>query len=349
MPDVMTFPYTAVHLTSQVNRIPNLYGLINDLGVFPSAGSISTIIEVRREEFTLSVLPARERGAPASVAERKRGDALFFEVPHFPHDDTIGPRDLQNMLMQTGNALVPRTLEVEMAKRLLQIRNKHSVTREWLRMSALKGLITDGSGAVIYDLFDAFGFAKVTIFFDLDNAGSDVDDKCRQLFESVVTNLRGETMDFIRVIVSPAFFQKLVGHPKVQKFWLNWQAAAQLANIGRTEKGGQFGRSFVYQQIEFVEYYGIAPVKNPATGALESKPFVVAGKGHAYPVGTMSTFATYDAPPEDIRFVNEPGQEIFISPKVLDHGQGVELHTQSNPLPICRRPEVLVEVDAAAA
>lgn len=345
--DVMTFPYTAVQLTAQVNRFPNLYGLINNLDIFPSAGSISTIIEVRREEYTLSVLPARDRGSPASVAERKRGDALFFEVPHFPHGDLIAPKDLQNMLQQVGNALVPRTLEIEMAKRLLQIRNKHAITREWLRMSALKGVITDGSGATIYDLFDAFGFTKVTIYFDLDNASSDIDDKCRQLFESIATNLRGEVMDHVRVIVSPTFFQKLVGHPKVQKFWLNWSAAAQLASIDRTKRGGQFGRSFVYQQIEFVEYYGLAPVKVGDT--LTSQPFVTAGKGHAYPVGTLSTFATYDAPPEDIRFVNQPGQEIFISPKVLDHGQGVELHTQSNPLPICKRPEVLVEVNAAAS
>lgn len=344
--DVMTFPYTAVQLTAQVNRIPNNYGLINALNVFPSSGSISTIIEVRREEFTLAVLPARERGAPASTAERKRGDALFFEVPHFPHDDMIGPRDLQNMLSQVGNALVPRRLEEEMAKRLFQIRSKHAITREWLRMSALKGLIVDGAGVTIYDLFDAFGFTKVIIYFDLANANADIAGACQKLFEQVATNLRGETMSHVRVIVSSDWFTKFVNHPMVNKFWLNWQGAAQMANLPRTAEGGQFGRSFVFQQIEFVEYYGLAPVKE--NGALISKPFVASGKGHAYPVGTLSTFGTYDAPPEDIRFVNEPGQEIFISPKVLDHGAGVELHTQSNPLPICRRPEVLVEVDSGA-
>ena len=344
--DAITFPYTAVQLTAQVNRFPNQYGLINALNVFPSAGSISTIIEVRREEFTLAVLPSRERGAPASAAERKRGDALFFEVPHFPHDDSISPRDLQNMLTQVGTTLVPRTMEEEMAKRLFQIRNKHAITREWLRMSALKGQITDGYGVTVYDLFDAFGFTKSVIYFDLSNANADIIGTCAALFQQIATNLRGETMTHVRVIVAADFFNSFVEHPKVNKYWLNWQAAAQLANIPRAANGGQFGRSFVFQNIEFMEYYGLAPVK--VNGALTSQPFVAAGKGHAYPVGTLSTFATYDAPPEDIRFVNEPGQEVFISPKVLDHGAGVELHTQSNPLPICKRPEVLVEVDAGA-
>lgn len=344
--DVMTFPYTAVQLTQQVNRIPNLFGLINDLNVFPSFGSISTIVEVRREEFTLSVLPAAERGGPASTAERKRGDALFFEVPHFPHDEFIGPRDLQNMLQQVGNALVPKTLEAETAKRLLQIRNKHAITREWLRMSALKGQIVDGHGALVYDLFDAFGFTKKTIYFNLASAGADIVGACQQLFQQIATNLKGEVMSFVRVIVDPGFFSAFVEHPKVNKYWLNWQAAAEAANLRRIEAGGQFGRRFVFQKIEFVEYYGYASVKE--SGALVSKPFVDAGKGHAYPVGTLSTFGTWDAPPEDIRFVNEPGLEIFISPKVLDHGQGVEFHTQSNPLPLCKRPEVLVEVSSAA-
>lgn len=340
------FPYNAVQLTEQVNRIPNMYGLINDLDIFPSFGSITTIVSIRREEYTLAVLPQRDRGAPATVGERKRGDTKFFEIPHFPHDDTIRPADLQNMLMQVGNTLVPKTLEVEVAKRLFQIRNKHAITREWLRMSALKGHIIDGESNVVYDLFDAFGFTKKIIYFDLSNASADIVGACQQLFQHIATNLRGEVMRFVRVIVDPTFFNKFVEHPKVNKYWLNWQAAAQMANLGREKKGGQFGRVFTFQNIEFQEYYGVAPVK--VDGALTSLPFVDAGKGHAYPVGTMSTFGTYDAPPDDIRFVNQPGQEIYISPEMLDHGQGVEMHTQSNPLPICKRPEVLVEVQAAA-
>jgi hypothetical protein len=338
--DITTFPYTAVQLTAQVNRFPNNYGLINDLDVFPSEGSISTIVEVRREEFSLSVLPARERGAPASLAERKRGDALFFEVPHFPHDDVIRPADLQNMLMQVGNTLQPKILDVEVAKRLKQIREKHAITREWLRMSALKGQIVDGDGTLLYDLFDAFGFTKVTVYFDLANANADI------VYQQIQTNLRGEVMSHIRVICDPTFFSKFVEHPKVNKYWVNWQNAGLMANLARKKEGGQFGRRFVFQQIELMDYYGVAPAKR--NGVTTSLPFVDPGKGHAYPVGTMSTFGTYDAPPEDIRFVNEPGQEIFISPKILDHGAGVEFHTQSNPLPLCKRPEVLVEVSSGA-
>lgn len=344
--DVMTFPYTAVQLTTQVNRIPNQFGLVNALNIFPSQGSISTIVEVRREEFTLSVLPAAERGAAGTAGKRKVGDALFFEIPHFPHADTVGPQDLQNMVQQVGNTLVPRPLEAEMAKRLFQIRNKHAITREWLRMSALKGLIVDGDGNTLYNLFDAFSFTKNTVYFNLASSTADIMGACEKLHSQIAFNLRGEVMSGVRVLVSPKFFNGFVEHPKVNKYWLNWQAASQIAQMSREKKGGQYGRSFTFQEIEFVEYKGYASVRN--AGVETSAPFIDDNKGHAYPVDTMSTFGTWDAPPNDIRFVNQPGQEVFISPKVLDHGAGVELMTQSNPLPLCKRPEVLVEVDAAA-
>lgn len=342
--DPLIFPYTAVQLTEQVNRIPNLYGLLNALNVFPSFGSISTLIEVRREGGIINVLPSRDRGGPASVARRKPGDGLYLEIPHFPHNDLITPQDLQNMQILVGTNLQLRTVESEMAQRLLAIRNKHAITREWLRMGALKGLITDGDGNTIYDLFDAFQITKKVIYFDLSNSNADIDESCRLLVQYISENLLGEVMNYVEVLVSPGFFGKFIGHSKVQKFWLNWDAAAKLANVERVSAGGQMGRVFDYQNIRWREYYGSAPMT--VAGVQSSVPFISDGYGHARPVGTMSTFRTYDAPANDVRYVNTPGQEVYISPEVLKHGEGVELKSQSNPLAICRRPEILVEVQA---
>ena len=43
----LTFPYTATDLTDQVNVIPNRYGLLNELNLFPTEGSTSTIVDKR--------------------------------------------------------------------------------------------------------------------------------------------------------------------------------------------------------------------------------------------------------------------------------------------------------------
>lgn len=340
--DPIVFPYTAIQLTEQVNRIPNLFGLLNALNVFPSQGITSTLIEIRRTDGVLNVLPARERGGPASVARRKIGDTLYLEVPHFPHDDFIVPQDLQNML---GANRQVRTLEVEMAERLLAIRNKHAITREWLRMGALRGEITDGDGNVLYNLFNAFDVNKKVIVFDLDDDNFDIDEACNELYQYMAGALRGEVMNGVEILVASDFFSKFRSHPKVIRWFLNQPAALRMIDQDRVQSGGQYGRVFEYGNLYWREYLGIAPLV--LAGVETSAPFVPTGKGYARPLGTLSTFRTYDAPANDMRYVNTPGREIYISPKVKDHGEGVELKSQSNPLAICRRPELLVEVQLA--
>lgn len=347
MADTMdiAFPFTALQLSTSVNRIPNNYGLLNALGLFPSEGSVSTIVEITIEDGTIRVLPAKERGASGTSNDRVAPKKLWVEVPHFPMQDLITPRDIQNVLVTDGRTRQPNTLDRELAKRLFTIRNKHSITLEWMRMGALKGLVTDGNADTLIDLYSFFGITKLTLDFLLGTAGTDIISLCDQLRQSIDTNLKGEVRTRIEVLVSSSFFNKLIQHPKVEKYWVNWQAAGQLANPSLIKAGGQYGRVFEFQQIVWREYYGTAPVATGGAGtALVSTPFVPVDYGYAYPSGTMNMFETWNAPANDIRVVNEPGQDIWISPKVLDHGEGVELKSQSNCLAIVKRPEALVEV-----
>lgn len=338
--EVLQFPFTALQLSDAVNRIPNNYGLLNALNLFPSQGSISTIVEVVIEDGSIRVLPAKTRGAPATPGDRGSRKSIFLEVPHFPMEDLIAPQDLQNMITIVARSKTPRTLADEMAKRLFIIRNKHAITREWIRMGALKGLIKDGYNETLLDLYATFGIVKKQIDFVLGTAGTDIIAKCQEMRQSIATNLKGETMTQVEVICDTSFFNKFTQHAKVEKFWLNWVNAGELARSRYVKSGGQWGRVFEFQQIVFREYYGVAPVGRTAT----STPFVPTDTGYAYPAGTQNMFETWDAPANDIRAVNQPGQEIWISPEMLDHGEGVELKSQSNCLAIVKRPEALVEV-----
>jgi hypothetical protein len=338
--DNVNFPFTAIQLSNSVNRIPNNYGLLNALGLFPSSGSISTMVEITLEDGTIRVLPAKERGSPGTSNDRGTRKSFWVEIPHFPMQDLITPLDLQNMLTIVAQSKTPRTLDDEMAKRLFAIRAKHAITLEWVRMGALKGLITDGNGDTLLDVYAFFGVTKNTIDFQLGTPTTDIIDKCTQLRQSIATNLKGEVMTRPEVLVSTSWFTKFVQHAKVEKFWINWQAASELARAKFDPMGGQLGRTFEFQQILFREYYGVAPVGKPPV----STPFVPVDYGYAYPAGTMNMFETWNAPAVDIRVANQPGQDIWVSPKILDHGEGVELKSQSNCLALCKRPEALVEV-----
>jgi Phage major capsid protein E len=94
----LTFHYTATDLTDQINVIPNRYGLMQELDLFPTEGSISTIVEMRYENKTLRVLPARERDASSTPMLSETGKTIFMEIPHFPAMDLIAPKDLRGYL-----------------------------------------------------------------------------------------------------------------------------------------------------------------------------------------------------------------------------------------------------------
>jgi len=343
-PEDFVFPYTATDLTEQINRIPNSYGLLRAMGLFGDGTPVvSTTVEIRIEDGVLRVLPAKERGAPGTVGQRETGTSIFLSVPHFPSLDLITPQDIQNMMIVIARTKRPATVEDELAKRLLNIRRNHDITLEYLRMGALKGLILDGDGTTLYDLYDVFGINKVTVDFALGTDDTDVIAKCDQVYHSIADNLKGETMTGVEVLVDGGFFNRLIQHPNVEKYWTSNQlGVAEFAKMRRAELGQSWGRTFEFQQIIWTEYRGSAPVK--AAGAATSVPFIAANYGHAYPTGTQNAFETFFAPADDIRFVNTPGENIYISPEILKHGEGIELKSQSNPLPIVKRPELLVEI-----
>lgn len=339
---MFNFPYTATQLTEQINRFPNLYGLMNALNLFPSQSISTRVVEIRFEDGQLVVLAHDEVGAPGQTTERETGETVFIGVPHFPHLENVLARDLQDFLDVIGGVKVPKTFESEIAKRLRTIRNNHAITREYIRVGALRGLVKDGRGRTVIDLYKTFKITPKKIDFLLGGSGTDVIGKIAELIDYLGESMKGETMSGIEIVCGGSFFSKLVQHPKVEKYWLATQNAGQLASLERNRLGGQWGRVFEFQTIMFREYTGSFPVRN-AQGAKVSERIMGADEARAFPLGTMNTFATYDGPADHVARVNKPGSEIFISPRLLDHGQGVEFKSQSNALPICKRPEFLVD------
>jgi hypothetical protein len=342
----LIFPYTHTQLTEQVEVIPPLYGLLSELDLFPSEGSISRVVEMRYEEHVLRVLPAKERGAPSTPALPRSSKTIFVEVPHFPELDLITPQDIQDILIQMQDVKRLTTVEEEVAKRLMDIKFNHDITREWLRCQALQGNLIDGNSQNLLNLYTVFGVSPTQVDFLLGTNTTDMNAKCAAVWQAITTNLRGEVMTGIEAIVDPTFFERFVTHTNVLQYYLNAEQAIMLAMLVRKEsQGNMWGREFQFGRILFREYYGTAPIKtSPSATTLTNQAFWAANTGTVYPRGTRKMFRTYNAPAHDLRFVNTKGNEIYVSPHIKDHGEGIELKSESNPLPICRRPEALVQI-----
>jgi len=331
MNNVFNIPaFSMAALTSAINIIPNRYGRMEALNLFPAKPVRTRQVIVEEQNGVLNLLPSMPPGSPGTVGARGKRTVRSFVIPHIPHDDVVLPEEVQG-IRAFGSETEMESVAGVMARHLETMRNKHSITLEHLRMGALKGVILDADGSVLYDLFDEFDITPQTIAFDLGNAGTNVKAKCLATLAAIEDNLKGEFMTGVHCLCSPEFFAALTGHAKVEKAFENWQQGAILINDVR--------RGFTYAGITFEEYRGQA---TDPTGT--TRRFIAAGEAHAFPLGTVDTFGTYFAPADFNETVNTIGQTLYAKQEPRKFDRGTDLHTQSNPLPMCHRPGVLVKL-----
>lgn len=350
MPE-MLFPYTNVELTQEVNRIPNTYGLLNALNLAPSEPKATRMVRIDFRNGVLVVLAAQEPGGPSQVTGDGTESGVILTIPHFPHLEKIGVDDLEGLLEVVNGQITEKSLQAETVRKLGNIRRHHSITREYLRLGMLRGLIKDGAGKTLYDLYDVFGITKKVIDFELGTAATNLMDKCEEVRDHIMVSVQGETVGNVEAIVDSKFFSKLVAHPNAEKFWLQAQNSGLHTLIERQRLAGNWGRVFEFGEIVWREYKGGLPVKDGSGGSTLAKN-VADNSGHAYPSGTQSMFRTFEGPVHHIDRVNQApdagnNEFVFISTKILDHGEGVELKSQSNVLAVSKQPECVVQLTSS--
>ena len=185
--------------------------------------------------------------------------------------------------------------------------------------------------AVIYDLFTEFGVtAHAEIDFDLDNASPPpgaVKKKCHDIRRKIEDELGVVPYDHIHAMCGPDFFDDLITHSEVAKAYDRWLDGAFL-------RQGQARGSFEYAGILFEEY----------RGRVGSVDFTDAAKAYFVPVGVPGLFRQYNAPADFVETANTIGLPRYAKQAVdQQFARWVMLHVQSNPLPICTRPRVLIK------
>lgn len=320
-------------LTAAINILPNNYGLMESLGLFPTKPVRFRSVVVEEKNGILSLLPTLPVGSPGTVGKRGKRKLRSFAIPHIPHDDVVLPEEVQG-IRAFGSETELQSIASVMAEHLQTMRNKHAITLEHLRMGALKGIILDADGSVLYDLFSLFDITPKVVNFQLGSAATDVKKKCLDLKRYLEKNLKGERMNGIHCLVSEEFFDALTSHDNVKAAYDRWQDGIALRADLRS--------GFTFAGITFEEYSGEA-----SDGDDNVHRFIAAGEGHAFPLGTVDTFATYFAPADFNETANTLGQPLYAKQEPRKFERGTDIHTQSNPLPMCHRPAVLVKVLAS--
>lgn len=325
--------FSMASMTAAINIIPNRYGRMEELRLFPAKPVRTRQVVVEEQNGVLNLLPSMPPGSPGTVGTRAKRKVRSFIIPHIPHDDVVLPEEVQG-LRAFGSETEMESIAGVMARHLETMRNKHAITLEHLRMGALKGVILDADGSTIYNLYDEFEITPTTVNFELGNANTAVKKKCAEVLRHMEDSLKGEYMTGIHVLCSPEFMDALTGHAKVEQAYTNWQQGVVLINDMRS--------SFTFGGLTFEEYRGQATDANGT-----SRRFIAAGEAHAFPLGTIDTFGTYFAPADFNETANTLGQPLYAKQEPRKFDRGTDLHTQSNPLPMCHRPGVLVKLTMA--
>lgn len=321
--------YSLVQLSQAINVLPNMYGRVNELGLFTFRAQTNPSVLIEMNNGVLTLVPTTPWGGPAPKNKVGKRNARSFSVPHMPLEDTVLASEVIG-IRAFGTENVLETVNSRVNDKLQTMKNKIDQTLEWRKMGALKGVVYDADGSsVLYDYFAEFGVTKKTVTFDLATATTDVRAKCMEVARHMEDNLMGETMQRGHCLVSPEFFDLLVAHKSVKEAYANYAEAAQRI-------GGDMRKGFSFGGLTFEEY----------RATVDGKRFIDAGEGHAFPVGTYETFSNFGAPADFVETVNTLALPYYARQQNKDFNRGIDLHVQANQLPLVARPATIVELVA---
>lgn len=322
--------FNLISLSEAINIIPNTYGRIRTSGLFRDKPVRSRTIMIEKKNNTLNLLQTMPPGSPGQKNKMGLRNARPFIIPHIPFDDVILPEEYDG-LRAFGSESQLETLASIMNDHLENMRAKHAITQEYQQMGALKGIVYDADATVIYNYFHEFTVKQESVDFLLGTDTTEILLKCVAVKRIMEDNLQGETMSGIMVECSSTLWDKFIVHPIVKAAYDRWREGEALRADMRD--------GFPFGGLMFREYRGTA-----STFAGVARPFLDTDEAIAYPLGTQNVFKNFIAPADFLETVNTLGQPIYAKQETRQFNRGIDIHTQSNQLPMCMRPSLIVKV-----
>jgi len=327
-------------MTAAINKLPNLYNRLESVFGAPN-GITTTSVQVEQLNGTLNIVRSRPRGAAADKPTMDKRALRIFAIPHIPLEDVLLPEDYQNV-RAFGSESAMETQSSILARKVQKMKNSLDQSLEFLRAGALKSIILDADGSTLYNLRTEFAIAGPVVVptvgsymvldFVLDNDGTIVRDKCLNVKRHIEKNLRGESMSGLRALCSSTFYDALTHHPEVEK-------AYQFYMLNGQNLAGDYRSGFQFAGITFEEYNASWTDKDG-----NARVAITADHAIVFPEGTGNTFEQVAAPGNFLETANTVGLPYYARQEPKKFNAGLDIWAESNVLPICKRPEVLVDI-----
>ncbi|MBB3822240.1 hypothetical protein FHT03_001077 [Xanthomonas arboricola] len=328
--------FSVLSLTDAINAVPFIPGRAGQVAGWEEEGVATTTILIEEDGGELRLVNPTPRGGPGQAFASDKRKARGLVVPHYQVDDFIAADSVQNV-RAFGRTSQLESLQERVNARLRQhVQWKLDPSLEFQRVGAIKGLILNADGSVLYNLFNEFGVEQESeVDFDLDNANTAsgaLRRKVAGVVRKIADNLGGVPVGAIHAFCGDNFFDELLAHPEVRESYTGTPMAQVLREGYVTPSGTVYG-VFEFGGVIWENYRG----KVGATS------FVDTDKCHVFPIGTPGLWRTVYAPADYEETVNTIGLPRYTKQYPTANGKGRSLESQMNALSYCTRPKSLIK------
>lgn len=321
--------FSLTSLTTTVNNVPFVPGFIGGQGIFREYGVATTSIQIEQKGTVLRPIQSSPRGAPPAQREADKRNMRALNVVRLAKEATVYADEVQGV-REFGSTNQMQTVEQVIRQKTAPVVLELDMTLEMHRLGAVKGIVVDADGSVLYNLYDEFGIDEPDdVNFALNTGGTDVKGKCAALRRSIVTSLEmGPEMPTMKIVglAGDDFFDKFTGHSTVKTAWERW-------NQGQALRDDFTFNWFHYAGISLYNY----------RGTNDDSPLSIASdEAHFYPA-VPGLFECPFGPADLMETVNTLGLPRYAIPGRDPSGKNrfASVEIQSNPLAFCTRPQVL--------
>ena len=322
--------FSTTSLSGYVQKMPFVPQLLGSLNLFTPMPVRTRNVFVDRTEGGIALIPTSADGAPPETLDGDDRDAVPLRTTRLAKRFTLYASQLDG-IRASGTESELQAVQTEYNSRMTRIRADMELTHEHHRLGALQGLLLDADGTtVIYDYSTQFNEAiPAATSFELDVNTTDVIGKCKEIARGMARSGKGSLAGAsIHCLAGDDFYDALVSHPNVEKFYLN-----QMASQSLKDEQGKIFESFTIGGITFHNYQGTDDNSLVAVPVAEAKFF---------PVGARDVFSVVMSPLEAMGFVNTLGQSMYaMNIPDRDRNMWSKGELYSYPLYMCSQPRVL--------
>jgi len=339
---------TVVDWDKEVNEIANQYGLFNGLNLFDSKGVATETVLFDKNTTTITMIPqtSRRQGNKVYGKDRKL-ETFSLTLPFFEHGDAIFPADVQGW-RKGGTPDEAEDLPNVRMEKMEDLKLNADQTKEYMKVSAIKGKTIDPEGNTLADMFTEFGISQKAIDFALGTAATKVDLKISEMTRYIAKNAKaGGSLGVIEVPCSPEFFDALVTHPNIIAAY-NYYSSSQEPNRESLQEYRKWGivDTFRHKGVSFYSYDATftKPDGTTARAFGTDSTAITKQEGFSIVKGMRGLYRGYYGPANTLAGANQAGIEMYLREYRDPKDKYLELELEMSPLFVLTKPLVSVRV-----